>query len=79
MQTKEQLGVDWSGCSLVETNPNKVSGVPILKGTRVQADAVVLNFDSGSSVDEISENFGIPVRSIELVLRYTGRLSQNYK
>ncbi len=34
-------GVDWSDCSIVEVNPRKVSGVPILKGTRVQADSIV--------------------------------------
>ena len=42
--------MDWSGCHFVEINPRKVSGAPILKGTRVQADAIVENFESGSPV-----------------------------
>ena len=39
MHTLEDVRIiDWTGCSLVEVVPGKVSGVPILKGTRVQAD-----------------------------------------
>jgi uncharacterized protein (DUF433 family) len=51
---------DWPGCPIVETNPRKVSGAPILKGTRVQADSIMENYEGGSPVAEISENFGIP-------------------
>jgi uncharacterized protein (DUF433 family) len=47
---------DWSDCPLVEVNPRKVSGVPILKGTRMQADSVVENYEGGSPVEEISKN-----------------------
>lgn len=45
--------IDWSDCHIVETNPRKVSGVPILKGTRVQADSIVENYEGGSPVEEI--------------------------
>jgi len=34
------LAIDWSGCDTVETVPGKVSGEPLLRGTRVAADAV---------------------------------------
>lgn len=62
--------VDWADCSLVETVPGKVSGVPILIGTRVQADAIVENYQGGSPVAEISDNFEIPVEIICGVLNY---------
>ncbi len=42
-----------------ETNPRKLSGVPILKGTRVQADAIVENYEGGSDIEEIAENFAL--------------------
>lgn len=45
--------MDWSACELVEIVPGKVSGHPILSGTRVPADAVVENFESGESVEEL--------------------------
>jgi len=51
--------VDWSDCPLVERDPEKLSGVPIVKHTRVQADSIVENYESGSPVEEISENFSI--------------------
>ncbi len=62
--------VNWSDCPLVEVNPRKVSGVPILKGTRVQADAIVENYEGDSSVEEISENFSIPQDTIRALLDY---------
>ena len=46
--------MDWNNCPLVETIPGKVSGVPLVKGSRVQADSVVENHESGSSVEEIA-------------------------
>ena len=64
--------MDWSGCDIVEINPLKVSGVPILKGTRVQADAIVENYEGGSEVEEISENFAIPVGVIRELLEFAG-------
>jgi uncharacterized protein (DUF433 family) len=62
--------IDWSGCALVEKNPLKLSGVPILKGTRVQADSIVENFWGGSPIEEISENFFLPEATIRELLSY---------
>ncbi len=62
--------IDWSDCPLVEVNPRKVSGVPILKGTRMQADSVVENYVNGSPIEEIADNFEIPEETIRLVLEY---------
>jgi uncharacterized protein (DUF433 family) len=38
--------MDWSGCSLVESVPGKVSGAPVLVGTRIPADAIASNYDA---------------------------------
>jgi uncharacterized protein (DUF433 family) len=64
--------MDWSNCELVEVNPRKVSGVPIIKGTRVQADAILENYEGGSEIEEISENFAIPVIKIQELLAFAG-------
>ena len=61
---------DWSGCPLVEINPHKVSGVPIVKGTRVQADSICENYEDGSPVEEIAENFAISESTIRELLAY---------
>ncbi len=62
--------IDWSDCPLVERVPGKVSGVPILRHTRVQADSIVENYHSGSPVEEIADNFDIPEDTIRAVLTY---------
>jgi len=64
--------MDWSNCELVEINPHKLSGVPILKGTRVQADAIVENYESGSDVEEIAENFALPEIVVHQLLTFAG-------
>jgi uncharacterized protein (DUF433 family) len=68
--TAENITVDWSHCSLVEVNPRKVSGAPILRGTRVQADSIVQNYEGGESVEEIAYNFSIPESAVREVLAY---------
>jgi len=49
--------MDWSGCDLVEVVEDKVSGVPLVKGTRIPADFVVESFDLTGSVAEVLEEF----------------------
>jgi uncharacterized protein (DUF433 family) len=66
----ENITVDWSDCSLVEVNPRKVSGAPILKGTRVQADSIVQNYEGGESVEEIAYNFSIPESAVRELVAY---------
>ena len=38
--------LDWSECPLVETIPGKVSGVPLLKNTRLPVEAITGNYDA---------------------------------
>jgi hypothetical protein len=45
--------IDWMACELIETVPGKVSGRPIVRGTRVMPDAIVNSFDLGGSIEEI--------------------------
>ena len=69
-ELQDGTAMDWSSCALVEVVPGKVSGVPILKGTRMPAGAVLENYLSGSPPEEIAENFEIPERSVRAVLAY---------
>jgi uncharacterized protein (DUF433 family) len=49
--------MDWTGCDLVERVPGKVSGKPLVKGTRILADQIVEDAALGSSIEEIAENY----------------------
>ena len=62
--------IDWSGCDLVEVVPGKVSGAPILKGTRLPAQTIVDNHDYGMTPAEIVEQFGVAEDQIRQILGY---------
>ena len=49
--------IDWTGCELVERVPGKVSGRPIVRGTRILADTIVQDAELGSPIEEIHENY----------------------
>jgi uncharacterized protein (DUF433 family) len=49
--------IDWTGCELVERVPGKVSGRPIVRGTRILADTIVQDAELGSPVEGIQENY----------------------
>jgi uncharacterized protein (DUF433 family) len=68
MSSKEQI--DWSKCPLLEIKPRVQSGAPVLRGTRMPADAIVDNFDYGVSVDQIAEQFEISPGGVEAILAY---------
>jgi uncharacterized protein (DUF433 family) len=62
--------VDWSACRLVEMKPDVQSGVPVLKGTRLPAAAIVDNSDFGVDASEIAEQFEVTLELVEAVLAY---------
>jgi len=70
---KEVFGsipVDWTGCSEVEREPNKLQGAPVLKGSRVQADAIIESYMDGMTLAEISDWFEIPVSLVQSVVDF---------
>lgn len=44
--------MDWTGCDLVEVDPEKVAGQPIVKGTRVPADVVLIDQEYGRTPEQ---------------------------
>jgi uncharacterized protein (DUF433 family) len=49
--------IDWMACELIEKVPGKVSGRPIVRGTRILPDAIVDSYDLGETIDELREGF----------------------
>ena len=63
--------MDWEGCDLVERVPGKVSGQPVIKGTRILADTIIEDAELGSSVEEIHENYpSVPVEKINKLIAF---------
>ena len=59
--------IDWTGCELIETVPGKVSGRPIVRGTRILPDAIVDSYDLGETIEELREGF--PSLSVSQIKR----------
>jgi uncharacterized protein (DUF433 family) len=62
--------LDWSKCPLVEIDPWRVSGRPVLKGTRMPVEDIIANYEYGVSIDEISIQFQIPASIVRELLTY---------
>jgi len=59
--------IDWMACELIERIPGKVSGRPIVRGTRILPDAIVGSYDLGETIEELREGF--PALSLEQIKR----------
>ena len=62
--------MDWTGCDVVEVVPGKVSGVPILKHSRVQADTVLESHELGEAVEDIAYSFDLNPDDIRKVIAF---------
>ena len=55
------MKIDWEECAAVETVPGKMSGQPVIRGTRVRPEDLLTNRDQG--VDWLARGHGIPGRT----------------
>jgi uncharacterized protein (DUF433 family) len=63
--------IDWMACELIEQVPGKVSGRPIVRGTRILPDAIVDSFDLGETIEELREGFpSLSVAQIERLIEF---------
>ncbi|MBL8228267.1 MAG: DUF433 domain-containing protein [Bryobacterales bacterium] len=67
MTTDRDSAIDWMQCELIECVPGKVSGRPVIRGTRIMPDAIVGSYDLGETIEELSEGF--PTISIDQIKR----------
>jgi uncharacterized protein (DUF433 family) len=64
--------MDWSKCSSVERDPEKVSGSWVFRGTRVPVVTLFENLEGGASIDDFLSWFpGVTREQVEAVLEYT--------
>jgi len=65
------MSIDWTGCDLVEQVSGKLSGRPVVKGTRILADTIVEDSELGESIDAIHENYpSLTTGTIKLLLDF---------
>ena len=64
-------GIDWTACELIEQIPGKVSGRPIVRGTRILPDGIVNSYDMGDSIEEIREDWpSLSVAQIKRLIEF---------
>jgi len=65
------LEIDWTACELIEKVPGKVSGRPIVRGTRIIPDAIVGSYELGETIDELREGFpSLSISQIERLIEF---------
>jgi len=52
-----EIEIDWMACELIESVPGKVSGRPVVRGTRIMPDAIAGSYALGETIEEIEEGF----------------------
>ena len=63
--------MDWMACELIEKVPGKVSGRPIVRGTRILPDGIVNSYDMGESIEEIREDWpSLSVAQIKRLIEF---------
>lgn len=68
--------IDWSTCPAVESDPARVSGAWLFRGTRVPVAALFENLEDGASIQDFVLWFpGVSVEQVRAVLEHAARSS----
>ena len=63
--------IDWLACELIEQISGKVSGRPIVRGTRILPDGIVNSYDAGETLDEIQKDYpGLTTSQIQRLIEF---------
>ena len=66
--------LDWSSCSAVERDPERVSGGWVFRGTRVPVSALFENLEDGVQITQFVEWFpGVTIEQVRVVLDHAGK------
>ena len=66
--------IDWSSCTVVERDPERVSGAWVFRGSRVPVAALFQNLEDGVPLGEFVELFpGVSLEQARAVLEHAAR------
>lgn len=61
----------WTDCPVIEVVPGVMSGVPVLRGSRVRPEDLLANLDEGP--EWLAEAHDLPLGQVEAVLAFYER------
>ncbi|HEX8011998.1 MAG TPA: DUF433 domain-containing protein [Casimicrobiaceae bacterium] len=66
--------INWSTCSAVERDPDRLSGAWVFRGTRVSVSALFENLEDGAVASKFVEWFpGVTLEQVRAVLDHAAR------
>ena len=66
--------IDWSTCSAVERDPDRVGGAWVFRGTRVPVSALFENLEDGAVASQFVDWFpGVTLEQVRAVLDHAAR------
>ena len=66
--------LDWSSCSAVERDPQRVSGGWVFRGSRVPVSALFENLEDGIEIMEFVDLFpGVSLEQVRMVLEHAAK------
>jgi uncharacterized protein (DUF433 family) len=65
--------LDWSECRAVVSNPDKLGGVWVLRGTRMPVASIFENLEDGLTIEEVMKQFDVTREEIKSVLEFAAR------
>lgn len=69
--TDTRAEIDWTQCELIECVPGKVSGKPVVRGTRIMPEAITGSYELGESIEELQAGFpSLSISQIERLIEF---------
>jgi uncharacterized protein (DUF433 family) len=68
---QRKIEVNWRECTAIEIVSGRVSGEPVIKGSRVRPGDVIVNRAEGEAW--LAENYDLPVETVREVLSFYDR------
>ena len=62
--------MDDRDCDLVESVPGRMSGVPVIKGTRVPVEAIEIGQEIGQTPEELAYDYDLNAADIRKLFAY---------
>ena len=69
--------IDWIQCSEIEAVPGKVGGRPVIRGTRIEPELLVVEAEYGRTPEETRADFPtVSVETIRALMRFAEKQKQ---